>query len=217
MITGHNTDVEFRGRVYHVQTEDKGRRNPVIETLIYSKGQVIQAVRSSYADMAGESFSDTELISRIEHQHRSCVRDVRNGKYDPDVKSRGDGGGAPELTFDELVIEALKAAEAQSPLELVMLTDVAFFEGTSVIVDLQARLGGAPEAAGGAHVKARLLGGSGLSQSLFTGRVGEDGRLTLVLEVPPVEDPPGTVIIQAEIADAAAELRKPVLAVGEGP
>ena len=213
MITGHNTDVQFRGRVYHVQTEDKGVRNPVIETLIYSKGQVIQAIRSSYADLVGDTFNDADLVARIEAQHRNCIRDVRNGRYDPDVASRG---GA-EMTLDELVLEALQSHAGGNPLELVMLTDVAFFEGTSVIVDLQARLGGAPEAAGGAQVKARLQGGSGVSQSLFTGKVGEDGRLTLVLEVPAVDDPPGTVIIQAEIADSAAELRRPVLAVAEGP
>ena len=32
MVTGFNTDVEHAGRVYHVQTEDKGAGNPLIET-----------------------------------------------------------------------------------------------------------------------------------------------------------------------------------------
>ena len=39
MITGFNSDVKYRGLVYHVQTEDKGKVNPLIETLIYRGGE----------------------------------------------------------------------------------------------------------------------------------------------------------------------------------
>ena len=38
MISGHNTDLLHNGVVYHVQTEDKGRSNPVIESFIYIGG-----------------------------------------------------------------------------------------------------------------------------------------------------------------------------------
>ena len=40
VITGFNTDVKYRGTVYHVQTEDKGAANPLIETLIYKGGEI---------------------------------------------------------------------------------------------------------------------------------------------------------------------------------
>ena len=38
MITGFNTDVKYKGTVFHVQTEDKGVANPIIESLIYKGG-----------------------------------------------------------------------------------------------------------------------------------------------------------------------------------
>ncbi|PYT07965.1 MAG: hypothetical protein DMF49_06495 [Acidobacteria bacterium] len=79
VITGHNTDVEYAGRVYHIQTEDKGRRNPLIETLIYSKGEILDTRRSSYSDIAEEGYSETEIIRRMDEQHRRSVRDVGNG------------------------------------------------------------------------------------------------------------------------------------------
>jgi hypothetical protein len=41
VITGFNTDVKYRGVVYHVQTEDKGTQNPLIETLIYKGGEIL--------------------------------------------------------------------------------------------------------------------------------------------------------------------------------
>ena len=50
MITGFNTDVKYRGVVYHVQTEDKGPQNPLIETLIYKGGEILGSRRLPYAD-----------------------------------------------------------------------------------------------------------------------------------------------------------------------
>ena len=41
MITGFNTDVKYKGVIYHVQTEDKGTTNPLIETLIYRGGEIL--------------------------------------------------------------------------------------------------------------------------------------------------------------------------------
>ena len=41
VITGFNSDVKYRGLVYHVQTEDKGQVNPLIETLIYRGGEIL--------------------------------------------------------------------------------------------------------------------------------------------------------------------------------
>ena len=41
LITGFNTDVKYKGVVYHVQTEDKGVSNPLIETLIYKGGEIL--------------------------------------------------------------------------------------------------------------------------------------------------------------------------------
>mgnify|MGYP001768423458 CR=1 FL=1 len=35
MIVGFNTDIKYRNEVFHIQTEDKGANNPLIETLVY--------------------------------------------------------------------------------------------------------------------------------------------------------------------------------------
>ena len=51
MITGFNTDVEYDGRTFHVQTEDRGQRNPVVESLVYSGGEIV-ATRERKASSA---------------------------------------------------------------------------------------------------------------------------------------------------------------------
>ena len=64
MITGFNTDVKYRGVVYHVQTEDKGTANPLIETLIYKGGEILGSRRLPYADLA-KARDDEATITRL--------------------------------------------------------------------------------------------------------------------------------------------------------
>ena len=41
MITGFNTDVKHKNRVFHIQTEDKGEDNPYVESLVYVGGEIL--------------------------------------------------------------------------------------------------------------------------------------------------------------------------------
>ncbi|HWP52513.1 MAG TPA: hypothetical protein VN476_00185, partial [Pyrinomonadaceae bacterium] len=66
MITGYNTDVEFDGVVYHVQTEDKGLDTPVILSLVYSGGAILASKRASYDDLVARGFDETVLAARLQ-------------------------------------------------------------------------------------------------------------------------------------------------------
>jgi len=78
MITGHNTDITYNGVVYHVQTEDKGRSNPVIETLVYKGGEILDAKRTSYVTLLDDgSYEEKKIISMIEEQHRLMITEIR--------------------------------------------------------------------------------------------------------------------------------------------
>src|SRR5581483_577150 len=48
MIFGFNTDVPGKDAVYHVQTEDRGAKNPVIESMIYVGGKILGRRRTPY-------------------------------------------------------------------------------------------------------------------------------------------------------------------------
>lgn len=84
MITGYNTDVKHRFGVVHVQTEDKGRATPTLESLIYVGGQVVASQRSAYADLLTEDHEADEvsIAERMDEQHREMVAGIRAGKFD---------------------------------------------------------------------------------------------------------------------------------------
>jgi hypothetical protein len=82
MITGFNTDVKFGDTVYHVQTEDKGFKNPLILSLIYVKGTILDAFRTRYEEFLDSGrFREALLQKILECQHRQIVGAIKRGKY----------------------------------------------------------------------------------------------------------------------------------------
>ena len=82
MITGFNTDVRCGDKVFHVQTEDKGVGNPLIESLIYVKGAILDAHRTNYREfLQSDAFSEPMLQRILEFQHRQIVSCIRKGKF----------------------------------------------------------------------------------------------------------------------------------------
>jgi len=78
MIFGYNTDVKSGGVVYHVQTEDRGEKNPVIDSVIYVKGRIVDRRRTPY--QLGDVTPD-KLQAMVKKQHRELVDAIRGGTY----------------------------------------------------------------------------------------------------------------------------------------
>jgi hypothetical protein len=89
MLIGYNTNVPYKGKVYHIQTEDKGPSNPFILTLLYSQGAIIRSVKTSYAQLVGQPDSEEQLRSLMKHQHREIIRELISGKCDTEQLAAG--------------------------------------------------------------------------------------------------------------------------------
>ena len=107
MITGFNTDVKHRGLVFHVQTEDKGLENPLIETLIYKGGEILASRRLPYSEILQSG--DEKAISRLmEEQHKAMILEVKRGKFGPAEELQTE-----DLSLDEIVLAYLAARAGQ--------------------------------------------------------------------------------------------------------
>ena len=105
MITGFNTDVKYRGVVYHVQTEDKGTANPLIETLIYKGGEILGSRRLPYKDLIKDATDEAAITKLMEDQHKGMILEVKRGRFDP----AGDRTVIEDLSLDEIVLAYLAA------------------------------------------------------------------------------------------------------------
>ena len=104
MITGFNTDVKHRGLVYHVQTEDKGKDNPLIETLIYKGGEILASRRLPYAELVKDGDPEKAIAALMEEQHKAMILEVKRGKFAPPEEQR-----AEDLSLDDIVLTYLAA------------------------------------------------------------------------------------------------------------
>ncbi len=82
MITGFNTDIEFEGVVYHVQTEGKGLETPLILSLVYVGGAILASKRSLYHDLINEGFDPRALTERLQRQHKLICAAIKAGRIE---------------------------------------------------------------------------------------------------------------------------------------
>jgi hypothetical protein len=90
MITGSNTNVRHQGKLFHVQTEDSGRRNPHVISHLYYGGTILASEKTQYADLLDlESETLTKDVrALIEEQHKEMLKRLKRGDYDDVIAER---------------------------------------------------------------------------------------------------------------------------------
>lgn len=82
MNFGLNQNVKYRGEVYHVQTEDGGKSNPVVTTVLFKSGRIVTARRTSYADILRSEELDRVVREVMREQHTAMLTDLKDGRLD---------------------------------------------------------------------------------------------------------------------------------------
>ena len=217
MITGFNTDVDYDGRVYHVQTEDKGRDNPVVESLVYTGGEILTSRRSSYEDRKDEpGFSEDDILKRMELQHQELIRDIRNGAFDPEGPKPFGYNIVSNRSLDEVVLGFL--GHAGSELDQVRLEPAdraVLVAGSPASMGFRVFADGTDRPVAGAVVRVKLLSTSERSRVLFRGSTDEDGRVTAAFDLPEIDaDAESAVVVQVEAGGCNAEMKQLVRKAG---
>lgn len=66
--------------MYHVQTEDSGRKHPHIITHVFFEGQIIASRKSEYRDRLHEADLDGVVKVLMQEQHKNVIRDLIHGR-----------------------------------------------------------------------------------------------------------------------------------------
>src|SRR5260370_24296294 len=81
-VVGYNHNVKDRGRLFHIQTEDSGVKNPHVITHVFVGGNVIATKKISYADILDAENLPDAVRQLMEMQHKEILRNLINGVYD---------------------------------------------------------------------------------------------------------------------------------------
>lgn len=106
MITGFNTDVPHNGVVFHVQTEDKGVENPIIESLVYKGGEILVSRKLPYSRILENGYDEKVIIKLMEKQHRGMIGEIRQGKFDQ-PSLLGDDTRLADESLDQVILNYL--------------------------------------------------------------------------------------------------------------
>jgi hypothetical protein len=97
VLTGFNTDIKHAERVYHVQTEDRGPSNAVVESLVYVGGEILLSKKSPYAEHVHAGKIDEKAVRELmDLQHRRILEAIRRGRFD----AKKPGEASLELSDD---------------------------------------------------------------------------------------------------------------------
>jgi len=82
-LLGFNNNVRHRGRIFHIQTEDSGVKNPRIVTHLFADGgRIIKTTRTDYAEHVTRPDMQPFVRSLMKEQHKGMFMALRTGELD---------------------------------------------------------------------------------------------------------------------------------------
>ncbi len=82
-LLGFNNNVRHRGRIFHIQTEDSGVKNPRIVTHLFADGgRIIKTTRTEYTEHISRADMQTFVRGLMKEQHKAMFTALRMGDLD---------------------------------------------------------------------------------------------------------------------------------------
>jgi hypothetical protein len=132
-VVGYNHNLRYRGRVFHVQSEDSGPVNPHVFTHLFFEGTILSSKKIQYD---AEVHEDAVKLS-MQQLHKAMIRELTHGIHDERIGAFFAARG--QEAFSEPAPRTAAAAPPGAP-------GVAA-AGAPGVVAAGARLAGAPEPA----------------------------------------------------------------------
>jgi len=221
VLTGYNTDIDFEGVTYHVQTEDRGATNRLIESLVYVRGEILATRRTEYTNLLEAGAEPAAIQILMERQHRTIVDAIRIGRIDlltePPVADASDTtvirrspfagmqpGGPIDIaklsqkTLDEVIADWLAEQQKEERVRLrVQGGDDLKYGGTFALkVVIQTTPGDAPVV--GATASARFLSTTMKPTRLAEGTSDPSGTVELKGTIPKLEKGQGLLVVTVQ-------------------
>ena len=192
MLFGHNSNVKAGNTTYHVQTEDRGTTNALIDTTVYFHGRVLHRRTNNYFDLLPLN-PDTEqaLKLRLDEQHRTVVDEIRTGALHLSLpQDENDAARAAAPTPKALLLELINAK--------------TWLTGKRALLQVAVR-NRTNQAVQGAKVTARVDGAAAISE--YSTETGPFGHAQLEFAMPRLAGAEPALVIEASHGNARGHLR----------
>jgi hypothetical protein len=196
MLFGHNSNVKVGDTTYHVQTEDRGTTNALIETTVYFHGRVLYRRTNNYFDLLPlDPDREQALKVRLDEQHLNIIEEIRTGVLTlslphAEKSASQTPGAAPAQPGQVLLLELVNAKTWLSGKRAVL----------QVAVRTELR-----QPVGGASVTARVDGAAEAAE--FSTQAGISGHAQFEFDMPRLAGADPALVIEAWHGNARGQLR----------
>jgi hypothetical protein len=204
MVFGHNTNVKAGDATFHVQTEDHGTVNPLIDTTVYYQGRVLHRRANHYFDLLPLT-ADTEaaLRMRVDDQHKTVVEEIRSGVLRLTLPA-SPADAKPVQEVHPSAASNPASAEAPPILLLELLNAKSWLAGKRASLQIAVR-DSAARALENAKVTARVEGAA--EPTAFTTMTGPFGHAQLEFDMPRLASPDAAIVIEASDGAVTGHLK----------
>jgi len=196
MLFGHNSNVKAGDTTFHVQTEDRGTTNALIDTTVYFRGRVLHRRTNNYFDLLPlNADSERALKQRLDEQHRAVVEELRTGALHlalPHDEKNSAQAAAPD------------SASAHKVLLLELINAKTWLSGKRALLQVAVR-NQTNQAVEGARVTARVDGAAEISE--YSSETGPFGHAQFEFDMPRLAGADPALLIEALHGNARGQLR----------
>ena len=185
MLFGHNSNVKAGDTTYHVQTEDRGATNALIDTTVYFRGRVLHRRTNNYFDLLPLNPDHEQALKvRLDEQHRAVVEEIRTG--------------ALHLALPQ------DDKSASQVLLLELINAKTWLSGKRALLQIAVR-NQTKQAVEGAQVTARVDGAAEISE--YSAETGPLGNAQFEFDMPRLAGAEPALVIEASHGNARGHLR----------
>src|ERR1051325_2595255 len=77
-VLGYNHNLKYRGRLFHVQSEDSGPVNPRLYTHLFFEGTILSSKKHEY----DASIHEDDVKALMQALHKSMIKELTHGLHD---------------------------------------------------------------------------------------------------------------------------------------
>jgi hypothetical protein len=201
MVFGHNTNVRLGTITYHVQTEDRGVSNALLDTTVYYHGRVLHRRTNSYFDLLPlDGDREQALKLRLDEQHRTVLKEMRAGVIQLTIP-HGEEAANPGSTTPK---ESPLAIQAPRKLRVELANARTWLRGKHASLQVSVHEGNEAPAVG-AQIQVEIEGSG--EPHVYTAEAGSAGEAQIEFDMPRITNTDAALAIRAMKSDAEGHLR----------
>jgi hypothetical protein len=196
MLFGHNSNVKAGDATFHVQTEDRGTTNALIDTTVYFYGRVLHRRTNNYFDLLPLNPDNEQALKlRLDQQHHAVIEEIRTGALHLAL---------PREEKDSVPAGAPNAASVHGTLSVELINAKTWLSGKRALLRVAVR-NGSQQAVSGATVRAHVDGATPVTE--FSIQTNGSGHAQLEFDMPRLAAADAALVIEASHGNAKGHLR----------